>query len=151
MRRRRQSGAAMVELALLLPLLVLLLLGTVHFGLIMFYYTRVDKAVHDAARYASMRTYSEQGTDAGDYITAVTATAVFGNPSGDGPAAAPGLSTGSVTVSVNQATAGERPQTVTVTVNAYSIPGAMGTVSLANKPSATFPFLGRYIPPIELP
>lgn len=141
----------MVELALLLPLLVLLLLGTVHFGLIMFYYTRVDKAVHDAARYASMRTYSEQGDDASDYVTAVQSTAVFGDPIGAGTAVAPGLSIGQVRVDVNQDTPGARPQTVTVTVTSYSIAGAMGDVALAEKPSATFPFLGRYIPPIELP
>lgn len=45
MRASRQSGNALVEFAVVLPLLVLLLLGTINFGYVMFYYTRVDKAV----------------------------------------------------------------------------------------------------------
>lgn len=150
MRRRRQSGAAIVELALLLPLLVILLLGTVHFGLVMFYYTRVDKAVHDAARYAAMRTYSDQPGDSSLYLQAVANTAATGLPTGGGAAVAPGFGAGQVLVTVDQPVAGVRPRVVTVTVNGYTIPGAMGLVTLANKPSATFPFLGRYVAP-ELP
>lgn len=147
MRRNRQSGAAIVELALLLPLLVLLLLGTVHFGLAMFYYTRVDKAVHDAARYASMRTYSERGSDSADYVTAVQNTAVFGRPDAVGAPVAPGFETWQVDVDPQPRSPGVRPRLVTVTVNGYIIPGAMGPILLSAKPSATFPFLGRYVPP----
>jgi Flp pilus assembly protein TadG len=147
MRRKRQAGAAIVELALLLPLLVLLLLGTVHFGLAMFYYTRVDKAVHDAARYASMRTYSDRPGDPALFVESVANTAVFGRPIGGGIAAAPGFGTGQVQVVVEQPVAGARPRVVTVTVNGFTIPGAMGAITLSAKPSAAFPFLGRYVPP----
>lgn len=155
MRRQLQSGAAMVELALLLPLLVLLLLGTANFGLIMYNYTKVDKAVHAAARYAAMRTYSEQGSDEVSYRNDVINVVTHGLPVG-GSTLLPGTAVSGITVTMTPNTAGVRPRTVTVTVGSVTVNGAVwpvagGAVTLTNKPSATFPFLGRYVPPTALP
>lgn len=141
----------MVELALLLPLLVLLLVGTVNFGLILYNYTKVDKAVHAAARYASMRTYSQQSGDADLYAASVINSVSTGLPTG-GSSLLPGVAVSGVTVVLNPNTPGVRPNTVTVTVGSVTITGAVwpvtgGGVTLSGKPSATFPFLGRYVPP----
>lgn len=146
MRKKRQSGAAMVELALLLPLLVLLLLGTVHFGLIMYNYTKVDKAVHAGARYAAMRTYSQQGTDAQTYEDSVVNVVNNGLSSG-GSSLLPGVTVTGVSVTFTPAANGVRPRTVTVSVDSLTVNGAIWPLTMTGKPSATFPFLGRYVPP----
>jgi Flp pilus assembly protein TadG len=149
MRKRREAGAAMVELALLLPLLVLLMLGTVNFGLILYGYTKVDKAVHAAARYAAMRTYSLRGSDAAAYRNAVINVLNNGLSAG-GSSLLPGVTVSGVTVTMNPG-AGTRPRTVTVSVGSMTVNGAVwpvagGAVALSNKPSATFPFHGRFVP-----
>ncbi|HAX43826.1 MAG TPA: TadE/TadG family type IV pilus assembly protein [Bryobacteraceae bacterium] len=155
MRASRQSGNALVEFAVVLPLLVLLLLGTINFGYVMFYYTRVDKAVHDGARYGSMRTYSEQPGDEAHFRQAVARAVVYGTPAGGGSPVAPGLTEGNISVTRTPATAGTRPRTITVTVVNYDIPGASMAflpgnrrATVSGKPVATFPFLGRYVPPV---
>ena len=51
--RRNQRGIASVEFALLLPVLVLLLFGTVEIGRMVSDYHAVAKGVRDAARYLS--------------------------------------------------------------------------------------------------
>lgn len=50
---RKQSGAVAVEMALLLPLLVLLLFGITEFGRAIYQYNALAKAVRDSARYLS--------------------------------------------------------------------------------------------------
>lgn len=50
---RRQSGAAAVELALLLPFFVLLMSVLLFLGRYMWHYTAAQKAAQDASRYLS--------------------------------------------------------------------------------------------------
>ena len=52
-RRRAQRGVATIELAILLPLLVLLLTVPIVFARYFWYYTATQKAAQDAARYLS--------------------------------------------------------------------------------------------------
>lgn len=49
----RESGTAAIEMALLLPLLVLLLFGVTEFGRAVYQYNALAKAVRDSARYLS--------------------------------------------------------------------------------------------------
>ena len=101
---RAQRGLAMVELALTLPLLVLLMLTFAEFGRMLFQYTSMEQASRDAGRYVASQAWnSTLGTV--QLSTALIAqtrnVAVYGvpaNPNGY-PAAAPGLTTGNVTVS----------------------------------------------------
>jgi hypothetical protein len=51
---RCQRGIAAVELALILPLIVLLLAVPLYFGRVFWHYTAAQKAAQDAARYLSM-------------------------------------------------------------------------------------------------
>lgn len=53
-RTEREGGQTLVEFALLLPLLLLLLFGTIAFGRIFFAYLEVVEIAHDAARVASL-------------------------------------------------------------------------------------------------
>lgn len=50
---RKESGAVAVEMALLLPMLVLLLFGVTEFGRAIYQYNALAKAVRDSARYLS--------------------------------------------------------------------------------------------------
>lgn len=50
-RQKRQFGIAAVELALVLPVLVLLMTGALLGGRLFWHYTVAQKAAHDAARY----------------------------------------------------------------------------------------------------
>ena len=101
---RAQRGLAMVELALTLPLLGLLMLTFAEFGRMLFQYNSMEQASRDAGRYVASQAWnSTLGTV--QLSTALIAqtrnVAVYGvpaNPNGY-PAAAPGLTTGNVTVS----------------------------------------------------
>jgi Flp pilus assembly protein TadG len=51
MRSRKQRGAALVEFALVLPLLLLLVFGIIEFGLVLYDKTVITNASREAARY----------------------------------------------------------------------------------------------------
>jgi Flp pilus assembly protein TadG len=53
-RRRRERGAALVEFALLLPLLITLILGTIDFGYMVNRDTLINSAAKEGAREASL-------------------------------------------------------------------------------------------------
>lgn len=144
--RRAQGGTAFVELALLLPVLALLFVGIIHFGYAFYVYSRVEKAVHDAARYASIRTLFDGAVET--YKTQVRNTAVYGEPTGVSSAVVPNLTTSQIEVIINRPSglASGRPQSIQVGVTTYTIPGTMGLITLTNKPRALYPFLGRYTP-----
>jgi Flp pilus assembly protein TadG len=53
-RRTRQCGVAAVEFAVLVPILVVLLSAPLLIGRVLWHYTVIQKAAHDATRYLSM-------------------------------------------------------------------------------------------------
>jgi len=101
---RAQRGLAMVELAMTLPLLVLQMRAFAEFGRMLFRYNSLQQASRDAGRYAASQAWNATlGTlDLNAALVSQTKNvAVYGlpaNPNGY-PAAAPGLTTGNVTVS----------------------------------------------------
>src|SRR5512143_739229 len=70
-----QRGAAAIEFALILPLLLLIFTGTVAFGRAMWHYDALDKAARDAARYLSTVPTANLGVEAAS-ATSVTRTIV---------------------------------------------------------------------------
>lgn len=60
-RRRGESGAAAVEFALVLPVLLLLLFGIIEFGRLMTTYSTVRLASRESARYGSAVGQSSSG------------------------------------------------------------------------------------------
>src|SRR5207249_360536 len=50
----RRSGQSMVEMALLLPILTLLLLGVIEFGFILYAHVQLANAAREAGRAASL-------------------------------------------------------------------------------------------------
>jgi Flp pilus assembly protein TadG len=97
-----QRGLATVEMAIGLPVLLLLLFATAEFGRMLSQYDTLTKAVRNGARYAA--SVSSLGTTGLVYITPAIQTAVAnlvvsGNVNGTGAPLLPGLTTAEVTVS----------------------------------------------------
>ena len=130
--KTRQSGVAIVEFALILPLLLLLTMITTEFGRAIYQYNTIVKSLRGAARYLSVQTPSTVLTPNTVAITEARNLVVFGNVSGTGSAMVPGLTVGNVATPTWQ-TAGSDPliNTVTITVTGYTfhplVTGVFGT------------------------
>ncbi len=75
---RSQSGVAAVECVLILPLITLMLFGTIDIGRLLFDYHAVSKSVRDATRYVAR---SEAGALFSDLTTCtVNPTTAAGSP-----------------------------------------------------------------------
>ena len=113
MMRSRPKGTAAIELALMMPILLLLTLVTTEFGRAIIEYNTVVKSVRSATRYLAMRAPNTKTPEAKNLV-------VFGNTAGTGPVLAPGLSIALVANPVWQML-GSNPTTnvVTLTVQAY--------------------------------
>lgn len=111
--KTKQNGTALIELALILPFLLILTFITTEFGRAMYQYNTITKSVRDAVRYLSMQTPGTHTTEAKNLV-------VYGNLTGAGNPLALGLATSMVTPTW-QAT-GTLPviNTVTVAVSGYS-------------------------------
>lgn len=123
MRRSRstQSGVAIVEFALILPMLLVMSFMTTEFGRALYQYNSVTKAARDAARYLSMQTPGTHQAEAQNLI-------VYGNTAGTGSPLAPGLSTSNVAAPVWQVQGtGPVINTVTVRVTGYSFQSIFST------------------------
>lgn len=70
-----QAGAAIIELALLLPLLLVMVAGIIEFGRTLWYYDALSKATRNAARYLSTVDSAHIGTESGSAGSATTLVA----------------------------------------------------------------------------
>ncbi|HEX7865362.1 MAG TPA: TadE/TadG family type IV pilus assembly protein [Variovorax sp.] len=136
---RTQQGAALIELALIMPLLLLLTFITTEFGRAMYEYNEVVKSTRDAVRYLSLQTPGTQVTEARNLI-------VYGNTAGTGSPVARGLSLSNVPAGscCTWQSAGANPiiTTVTVRVTGYTFhslfPSVMGVVFTAANGNLVF-------------
>ena len=87
--KTRQKGTALVELALILPLLLLLTFVTTEFGRAMFEYNVITKSTRDAVRYLSFQTPGTKISEARNLI-------VYGNLGGTGTPLVRGLTLANV-------------------------------------------------------
>lgn len=99
---RYQRGLATVEMAIALPVLLLLLFALAEVGRLINQYDTLDKAVRDGARYAA--SVSSPGTTGFVSITSTMQThiqnlVVYGNIDGTGSALLPGLTPSDISVS----------------------------------------------------
>ena len=100
-RKRDESGAALVEFALLAPLLILLVLGIVEFGWLFGQYNDVRHGAREGARFAAV--------DAGDLV-AIGATVC---------SSMDGLSAGMTSINIEMSRTGDdRGDTGTISVTA---------------------------------
>jgi Flp pilus assembly protein TadG len=110
---KHESGVALVEFALVLPLLLVLSLVTAELGRGVYRYNCAAKAVRDAVRYLSVQTPGTNVAGARNLI-------VYGNVAGTGPLLDSALTTANVAAPTWQ-TAGSDPviNTVTVRITGY--------------------------------
>ena len=79
--KKKQNGVALVEFALILPLLLILTFITTEFGRALYQYNTIAKSLRDASRYLSTQDPSIATTDPAKITTAKNLV-VFGNPAG---------------------------------------------------------------------
>jgi hypothetical protein len=112
--KSRQRGVAIVEFALILPLLLLLTMTVTEFGRALYQYDILAKSVRDAARYLSVQTPGTHTAEARNLV-------VYGNTAGTGTPLALDLTLANVPVPTWQ-TAGTGPfiNTVTIRISGYT-------------------------------
>ena len=122
--KTRQRGTAIVEFALILPLLLLLTMITTEFGRAIYQYNTIVKSLRNATRYLSLQTPNTKITEAQNLV-------VFGNIAGTGPALVPSLTVAQVsTIPPTWLTTGSNPviNTVKITVTGYTFHSMFTTV-----------------------
>jgi len=110
---KRQQGTAMVEFALILPMLLILIFTVTELGRAFYQYNVLTKSVREAARYLSVRA-------AGVDVDKAKNILVYGKPGGGSSPVVPGLSLSNVPDPV-WSSAGAFPafNTVTVSITGY--------------------------------
>lgn len=119
---KKQEGVALIEFALILPLLIILVFLTTEFGRAYYQYNTITKGVREAARYLSVRA---QGVD----VPKAKNIIIYGNPAGTGSPLLAGLGLSNVPDPV-WSTAGSYPvlNTVTITVTGFTFVPLGGNV-----------------------
>ena len=112
--RRDESGVQLVELAIVIPIMLVLFGAVAEFGRYFYEYTTVAKAARVGARYLASK--SVNGTT--DYVGNAKKLVVFGNIAGTGDPVLPGMTLDNVDVSYQGENAGV-PDTVTVSIINY--------------------------------
>jgi Flp pilus assembly protein TadG len=147
-RSNREEGSIFIEFALTFLILFTVFAGAFEFGYAFYAYNRLVNAAREGARYASMKPYdSANSTPSSAFQTAVRNMVVYANPTPP-TGATPilrGLTTSNVNLTVTSS--GAEPLQMTVSISNFSLDAVFGVVTLNNKPSVSFPYLGIPTPP----
>jgi Flp pilus assembly protein TadG len=131
-KRMFQRGVAIVEFALVLPMLVLMMYIVIELGRALMEYNTVAKSVRDAGRYLSIQLPGTKFTEAKNLV-------VYGNTAGTGSRLLSGLNTGLVDDPTWQP-AGTDPVITTVTVQVRNYTFTPMTASVFGIPVGPFTF-----------
>ena len=99
--RSRSKGIAMIEFVIVLPICLILIMGTAEFGRAFMQYNTLTKSIRDGVRYVSANASPGQTGVVSINGTVQVQTrnlVVYGNTAGTGSVILPGLTTGAVTV-----------------------------------------------------
>ena len=113
--RRDEQGVQLVELAIVLPIMLLLFAGLAEFGRYFYEYTTAAKAARVGARYLASKSVTSTKVD---WKANAKNMVVFGNTAGTGEAILPRLTVDNVDVQYLGGTTGI-PDTVKVTIVNY--------------------------------
>lgn len=109
---REERGAQLVELAIVLPIFLMLFGAAAEFGRYFYEYTTLDKAVRAGSRYlTSTKVSAAEDTRAKNIV-------VYGNPNGTGTPIVKGLTVANVTIT-RAGGVPVLPETVTVEISNY--------------------------------
>lgn len=109
---REERGAQLVELAIVLPIFLMLFGAAAEYGRYFYEYTTLDKAVRAGSRY--LATAAVNGTEDAKARNIV----VYGNPAGTGTPVVKGLTTANVVITRSGGVP-VLPQTVKVEISGY--------------------------------
>ena len=125
---REERGAQLVELAIVLPIFLMLFGAAAEFGRYFYEYTTLDKAVRAGSRYLTTAPVNgAEDTKAKNII-------VYGNPAGTGTPIVKGLTTDNVIIS-RAGGVPVLPQTVTVQILNYKYQPVFDLGKLIKVPS----------------
>jgi Flp pilus assembly protein TadG len=111
---RNQRGVAIIEFALVMPLLLVMTFMVTEFGRAIYQYNVVTKSVRDAARYLTIQTPNTKVAEAANLV-------VYGTTTTGTTPLIPGLTTAMVSANWPPATGTNPPiSTVTVQVSGYT-------------------------------
>ena len=110
--RRDERGTQLVELALVIPVLLMLVGACAEFGRFFYTYTTLAKATRDGVRYQISQPPGWNATQTKNLV-------VYGNTAGTGAPLVERLTTDNVQVTQNRNAAGAL-QTVSVTISGYA-------------------------------
>ena len=117
--RRDEQGVQLVEIAIVVPIMLMLFAAVGEFGRYFYEYTTLAKAARVGARFMSAKTLDSASTD---WILATKKLVVYGNTAGSGNPVLPGLSISNVDVKFAGGTytnGSGVPTTVTITFVNY--------------------------------
>jgi len=144
--RRDEQGVQLIEMAIVIPILLVLFAGVAEFGRYFYEYTTLAKASRLGARYLVSKSLNSSV----NYETLAKNIVVYGNTAGSGSPILSGLSPSNVEVTYAGPVAGV-PETVTVTIVSYphvplfDLGGLLRNPSLSMavdvKPSVTMRYL----------
>ncbi|HEY0386389.1 MAG TPA: TadE family protein [Pyrinomonadaceae bacterium] len=125
---RDERGTQLVELAIVLPLFLIMFAATAEFGRFFYEYTTLAKAARVGTRYLITAPNSVKSDTAAKNIV------VYGNPDGSGAPLVSGITTGNVVIT---RTGGVPvlPTTVTVAITGYKYKPVFDVGKLVNIPS----------------
>jgi Flp pilus assembly protein TadG len=138
--RKRRSGTAVIEFALVFALLWLILGGVFRIGYSIYLYQSLMAAVSGAARYASRVDFDDPDHA---FIPAVKNMAVYGSPAGGTLPLVPGLEPSQISVTWAVDLKGV-PSTISVAVTGYRANALFQTFTWNGKPSVTVRYAGSY-------
>lgn len=126
-----RRGAALLELAFSFMIVFGLFAGTFQWGYTFYVYDQLVTQVREGARYASTRTYD---VSADAFTNSVRNVVVYGepNPAPDSRPKVTGLEPSNVAVIAG-------PDSVTVSINGFTVDSIFGKITLEGRPNATFP------------
>ena len=141
---KSERGAELIEFALVLPLIILLCLGTIEFGRAYYTYNILSKAVRDGSRFLSTGLVTSAGTVDPTTVTGTKNVVVYGNVAGTGTKILPDLLTTQVNIPAPTVVSGAE-QYVTVSVSYPYVPlfRLVMPTTLTLSPKVTMIFVGR--------
>jgi len=146
---RNDSGVQLVELAIILPIFVILFAATAEFGRYFYEYTTLAKGARVGARYlVTAKVDCTEGTAAKNLV-------VYGNTAGTGSPILPGLTVNNVAITPNDLACSGTPQgvpdTVTVSITGFThqslfdlgglVNNTAASLNIAVKPSVTMKYM----------
>jgi len=119
--RHNEDGIQLVEVAIVIPILLMMFGAVAEFGRYFYEYTTLAKAARVGARYMSTKTVKKTQAD---WVLATKRLVVYGNTAGTGTPIMPGLAVENIDVKLEGGTyeppSTGVPATVTVTIINYS-------------------------------